>query len=86
MMGLHGDVFPSLDSNSSSLMLMGIFFIHLAVQVHSLSYTPLSPGWALAVNLVLWYHCWEIHQSEDNSLHTLNQPSLRLEPTTYQRP
>ena len=28
----------------------------------------------------------QIHQSEDNILHNLNQPSSRLEPTIYQRP
>ena len=58
IMGLHGDVFPSWDSNLSSLVLMGVFLIHLAVQVQAISCTPLSPGWAPAVNLVLWYHCW----------------------------
>ena len=57
-MGLHGDVFPSWDLNLSSLVLMGIFLIHVAVQVQAISCTPLSPGLAPAVNLVLWYHCW----------------------------
>ena len=58
IMGLKGDFFPSWDSNLSSLVLMGVFLIHLAVQVQAISCTPLSPGWAPAVNLVLWYHCW----------------------------
>ena len=35
--------------NLSSLVLMGVFLIHLAVQVQAISYTPLSPGWAPAV-------------------------------------
>ena len=55
------------------------------VQVQAISCTPLSPGWAPAVNLVLWLDnrkgC-QIHQKMDNSLDTLNQPSPRLEPTT----
>ena len=54
-MGLHGDVFPSWDSNLNSLVLMGVFLIHLALQVQAISCTPLSLGWAPAVNLVLWY-------------------------------
>ena len=58
IMGLHGDVFLSWDSNISSLVLMGVFLNHLAVQVQVISCTPLSPGWAPAVTLVLWYHCW----------------------------
>ena len=41
-MGLHGDVFPSWDLNLSSLVLMGVFLIHLAVQVQAISCTPLS--------------------------------------------
>ena len=56
--GLHGDVFPSWVLNLSSLVFMGFFLINLAVQVQAISFTPLSPGWAPAVNLVLWYHCW----------------------------
>ena len=60
-MGLHGDVFPSWDSNLSFLVLMGVFLIHQAVQVKAISCTPLSPGWAPIVNLVLWHHCWIMH-------------------------
>ena len=61
-MGLHGDVFPSWDLNLSSLVcslvLMGVFLIHLAIQVQVISCTPLSPDWAPAVKSVLWSHCW----------------------------
>ena len=53
IMGLHGDVLPSWDTNLSSLVLIVVFLIHLAVQVQTISSTPLSPGWAPAVNLVL---------------------------------
>ena len=84
---MHGDFFP-WDLNLGSLVLMGVFLIHLAVQVQAISSTPLSPGWAPAVN---WSsgitagksHGSQIHQSEDNSVHTLNQPPQRLEPMTY---
>ena len=58
IMGSHSDVFPSWDLNLSSLVFMGVFLIHLAVQVQAISCSPLSPGWAPAINLVLWYHCW----------------------------
>ena len=92
-MCLHGDVFPSWDSNLGSLVLVGFFLIHLAVQVQANSCTPLSPGWATAENLVLRHNCWITAWESDppeyrhcNSRHMLNQPSLRFEPTTYQRP
>ena len=55
----------------------GVFLIHLAVQAQAISCTSMSPGWATALNS---------GESEDDSLHTLRQPSPRVEPTTYQRP
>ena len=62
IMCLLRDVFPSLDSNLGSLVLMGVILIHPAVQVLAISCTPFSPGWAPAVNLVHWHHCWsQIH-------------------------
>ena len=51
------EMFPLL-GHKLKFLLMGVFLIHLAVQVQAILCTPLSPGWAPAVNLVLWYHCW----------------------------
>ena len=36
----------------------GVFLIHRVVQVQAISGKSLSPGWALAVNLLPRHHCW----------------------------
>ena len=52
-MCLHGDVFSSWDSNLGCFDVDGVFFlIHPAVQVQAISWTPLSPGWAPAMQLL----------------------------------
>ena len=55
-MGLHGDVFPSWDLYLSSLVLMGVFLIHLAVQVQAISCTTLSQSSGITA---CWITTWE---------------------------
>ena len=81
--------FPFSDLNLGSLALIGVFLIHQAVQVLAISCTPLSAGWAPAVNLVplASLHRSQIHQSEDNTVCTpWISPLQGLNPRPSQTP